>query len=283
MLGQTLQHERIQVERVHAQGREPLASSVRLMRALPLLPRMQHPCKAAYGGGVERTGIGLAVSARQLLASGTRIHVQRARRKWRRGHLRKHRPVRRHEDKRPSSSRPARTHAQPMVHGKTILDADHLTETKTQRRHLCAGVPSGLECHIMTLAGVSCRLGLSCRFPHVHRRGSPTVRFPAEQSRATAERGERGRVELCPPAFPDAAEVLRRECARRARRLRLQQRWPAGHLLHQRRADTVAREDLRDVQQPAVPQRRRHAIHRRHGSRGREGRGLCHGCGGGGL
>ena len=50
----------------------------------------------------------------------------------------------------------------------------------------------------------------------------------------------------------------------RARGLRLQQRRPAGHFLHERRGNAIAREDVRDVRQPAVPERRRHALHRRH-------------------
>ena len=109
MPGQALQDERVEVEPVEDARREQLAAEVGLMRAFPLLPRMQQTGEAAHRVGVNRTRGRVAVGRRQWFVGCWRIGVERGKRQRRRGRLRKRERARGDEDDCSLASRPVRT------------------------------------------------------------------------------------------------------------------------------------------------------------------------------
>ena len=89
--GEPPQDDGIEVEPVERGGRERLGARVRLVRGIPLFPRVERPRERTDGGDVSWPGCGVAVRARDRLARGRRKRVGCERRKGRKRRLREKR------------------------------------------------------------------------------------------------------------------------------------------------------------------------------------------------
>ena len=85
---EALQDDRIQVRPLEGARRERLRARVRLVGAVPLLPRMEHSAERADRFGVRGSSGGVAVRARNRLTRRSRVGVERQTRQGRRGGLR---------------------------------------------------------------------------------------------------------------------------------------------------------------------------------------------------
>ena len=143
--------------------------------------------------------------------------------------------------------------------GSAIVIGGCLGEAaRRARSHACASGLRSWCVHSAYVLAAVCALALDLR--------AVRVRLPQVRPRRSLDERRRTAAGLrfVVPALADSRQVLRRKRARRRRGVRLQRRRPAGHLLHQRREDACTGEDGADLLESPVPQRRRHAVHRRH-------------------